>query len=287
MTGSEPTPSPQPPPRGGEGASDPAPPSLGGKGVGGLGVAIPPLVTIRGLRVERGGRHVLDGVEADLLRGKVTALIGLNGSGKTTLLRAMVREYPYRGEIVFHCGHDHSKATPEHIGYVPQKLTLDARLPLTVKDLLALALSRRPLFLGVRRALVERMKAMLTRVGIPQFLDRPVEGLSGGELQRVLLALALEPQPELLLLDEPAAGIDFRDQQKFYDLISELNRTTGVTVLLVSHELSMVSRHADHVLCLRDGKIQCQGPPAVILTPDNLAQTFGTEMQVFTHHHAH
>ena len=246
-----------------------------------------PLVTIRGLRVERGGRAVLSGVEADLLRGKVTALIGLNGSGKTTLLRAMVHEYPYHGEIQFHCGHDHTKPTPEHIGYVPQKLTLDARLPLTVKDLLALALTRRPLFLGVSRKLVERMKGMLARVGIPQFLDRPVEGLSGGELQRVLLALALEPQPELLLLDEPAAGIDFRDQQKFYDLISDLNRSTGVTVLLVSHELSMVSRHADHVLCLRDGKIQCQGPPSVILTPDNLAQTFGTEMQVFAHHHAH
>lgn len=246
-----------------------------------------PLVTIRGLRVERGGRAVLTGVEADLLRGKVTALIGLNGSGKTTLLRAMVREYPYAGDINFHCGHDHTKATPEHIGYVPQKLTLDARLPLTVKDLMALALSRRPLFLGISRKLVARMKEMLGRVGIAHFIDSPVEGLSGGELQRVLLALALEPQPELLLLDEPAAGIDFRDQQKFYDLISELNRTTGVTVLLVSHELSMVSRHADHVLCLRDGKIQCQGPPAEILTPDNLAQTFGTEMQVFSHHHSH
>jgi zinc transport system ATP-binding protein len=246
-----------------------------------------PLVTIRGLRVDRGGRPVLNGVEADLARGKVTALIGLNGSGKTTLLRAMVREYPYRGDITFHCGHDHTQPTPEHIGYVPQKLTLDAKLPLTVKDLLALALSRRPLFLGVSRKLVGRMRELLGRVGIPDHLDRPVEGLSGGELQRVLLALALEPQPELLLLDEPAAGIDFRDQQKFYDLISELNRTTGVTVLLVSHELSMVSRHADHVLCLRDGTIRCQGPPAEILTPANLAQTFGTEMQIYSHHHSH
>ena len=103
----------------------------------------------------------------------------------------------------------------------------------------------------------------------------------------MLLALAMEPQPELLLLDEPAAGIDFKDQQKFYDLIADLNRSTGVTVLLVSHELSMVSRHSDHVLCLRDGKIQCQGPPHEILTPDKLAQTFGTDMQQFVHHHPH
>src|SRR5581483_1392083 len=140
----------------------------------------------------------------------------------------------------------------------PQKLILDARLPLTVKDLLALALSHRPLFLGVSRAMAEKIHGLLGRVGMAERIDAPVDGLSGGQLQRVLLALSLEPQPELLLLDEPAAGIDFRDQQKFYDLIGGLNRKSGVTVLLVSHELSMVSRHSDHVLCLTDGKIQCQ-----------------------------
>ena len=244
----------------------------------------PPLVSIRDLRVDLGGTPILTGVSADLGRGKVTALIGLNGSGKTTLLRALVREYPYRGAVRFHCGHDHTKPTPEHIGYVPQKLILDARLPLTVKDLLALALSRRPLFLGVSKATAARIVGLLERVGMgPADLARPVEGLSGGQLQRVLLALALDPQPELLLLDEPAAGIDFKDQQKFYDLIADLNSKSGVTVLLVSHELTMVSRHADHVLCLRDGRIQCEGPPREVLTPGNLAQTFGTDMHV--HHH--
>lgn len=245
----------------------------------------PPLVSVRDLRVELGGTPILDGVSADLARGKMTALIGLNGSGKTTFLRALVREYPSRGQIRFHCGHDHSRPTPEHIGYVPQKLTLDARLPLTVKDLLALALSRRPLFLGVSRATTATIRGLLERVGMGGCEDRPVEGLSGGQLQRVLLGLALEPQPELLLLDEPAAGIDFKDQQKFYDLIADLNRISGVTVLLVSHELTMVSQHAHHVLCLRDGRIQCEGPPAEVLTPVNLAQTFGTGMHPFAHHH--
>lgn len=244
-----------------------------------------PLVSIRNLRVDLGGRPVLTGVNAQIVRGRITALIGLNGSGKTTLLRALVREYPYRGEVTFHCGHDHSRPAPEHIGYVPQRLTLDARLPVSVRDLFALTLSRRPLFLGIPRALSEKIHGMLHRVGMGGFIDAPVEGLSGGQLQRVLLALALEPNPELLLLDEPAAGIDFKDQQKFYDLISELNRSTGVTVLLVSHELSMVSRHAHHVLCLRDGTIRCEGTPAEILTPDNLAATFGTDMTPFSHTH--
>jgi zinc transport system ATP-binding protein len=242
-----------------------------------------PLVSLRDLRVELGGAPILRGVTASIPRGQVTALIGLNGSGKTTLLRALVNEYPHRGEIKFHCGHDHSKPYPEAIGYVPQRLTLDARLPLTVCDFLALTLSRRPLFLGISKRTRERCKAMLARVDVSECLDVPLEGLSGGQLQRVLLALALEPQPELLLLDEPAAGIDFRDQKKFYELIANLNRETGVTVLLVSHDLNMVQAHAHDVLCLRGGAIQCQGPPNEILTPINMSLVFGAELHMFPH----
>src|SRR5205807_8230588 len=137
------------------------------------------------------------------------------------------------------------------------------RLPLTVKDLLALALQRRPLFLGIGRKTVVRMTDLLAQVhpDPTYLLDQPVDKLSGGELQRVLLALALDPRPELLLLDEPAAGIDFQDQQGFYDLIGDLNRETGVTVVLVSHEMSVVSKLAHHVLCLKEGRIKCQGAP--------------------------
>jgi zinc transport system ATP-binding protein len=100
----------------------------------------------------------------------------------------------------------------------------------------------------------------------------------------VLLALALQPEPELLLLDEPAAGIDFKDQEKFYDLLARLNRETGVTILLVSHDLSMVSDHAHHVLCLMDGQIQCQGPPQT-LDGQMLATVFGAETAIYTHRH--
>ena len=117
---------------------------------------------------------------------------------------------------------------------------------------------------------------------MPGILDYPVDGLSGGQMQRVLLALALEPSPELLLLDEPAAGIDFRDQKKFYDLISQINDETGLTVLLVSHDLNMVYDHADHVLCLRDGCVQCQGSPEEILTSENMMLTFGANLTLQT-----
>ncbi len=242
-----------------------------------------PLVSLRELGVELGGKPILRGVTANVARGTITALIGLNGSGKTTLLRALVNEYPHKGTIQFHCGHDHSKPYPEAIGYVPQRLTLDARLPLTVGDFLALTLSRRPLFFGISKAVKAKSVAMLERVGVPECLNVPIDGLSGGQLQRVLLALAMEPQPELLLLDEPAAGIDFKDQKKFYELIASINRDIGVTVLLVSHDLNMVQTYAHDVLCLRGGSIQCQGPPSEILTPINMSLVFGAEIHMFPH----
>src|SRR5262245_15359855 len=234
------------------------------------------LVTLDDVRVELGGNAILRGVTAGLARGKITALIGLNGSGKTTLLRAILKEVPYSGRVLFHCGHDHTHPAPEHIGYVPQKLTINANLPLTVSDLMALALQRWPLFLGVLSHTRKTMEQLLERVWAPrELLTRPVAKVSGGELQRVLLALALYPNPELLLLDEPAAGIDFQTGEKFYDLLERLNRETGVTVVLVSHDLTMVSETVHHVLCLKDGRIQCQGPPQQI--PQMLSQTFGAD----------
>jgi zinc transport system ATP-binding protein len=244
------------------------------------------LITIEDLRVVLGDTQVLRGVNAKLERGKITALIGLNGSGKTTLLRAVLGEVPYSGKIRFHCGHDHTHPLPEQVGYVPQKLRFDAHMPLTVLDLLALARQKKPLFLGVKRKLREQLAGMLARVGSPpELLDRPFEKISGGEQQRVLLALALEPCPELLLLDEPAAGVDFKDQENFYDLIARLNSEKNVTILLVSHEISMVSRHAHHVFCMLDGKIECEGRPAEIVNREALGKTFGHDMGIFHHHH--
>jgi zinc transport system ATP-binding protein len=247
-----------------------------------------PLVSIRDLSVTLGGIRILRSLSADLQRGRITAVIGLNGSGKTTLLRALLKEIPYTGQVRFHCGHDHHAPTPEHIGYVPQKLKIEANLPLTVRDLLALALQKRPLFLGIARSVRRQMTHMLDQVGAPQrLLDSPVDKISGGELQRVLLGLALQPEPELLLLDEPAAGIDFQDQESFYDLISRLNRESKVTILLVSHDVSMVSQRAHHVLCLTDGSIQCQGEPSQVLSDAMLAKTFGSERAVYAHRHGH
>jgi zinc transport system ATP-binding protein len=245
------------------------------------------LATIRNLKVSLGGAEILRGVNVELEKGRITALIGLNGAGKTTLLRALINEVPWTGEIKFLCGHDHTRRPLKHVGYVPQKLRIEANLPLTVLDLFGLSLLRWPLFLGVRRKFQARTQELLCAVGAAHLIDERVESLSGGEKQRVLLALALEPRPELLLLDEPAAGIDFKMQQRFHELIARLNEETGVTVLLVSHDLSMVSRFAHHVLCLKDGRIECQGAPTAMIESGILARTFGADAALYVHgpHH--
>ncbi|MCS7016131.1 MAG: metal ABC transporter ATP-binding protein [Gemmatales bacterium] len=245
------------------------------------------LVTIRDLCVSLGGKRILHHLNTWIPRGKITALIGLNGSGKTTLLRALLGEIPYQGQIVFHCGHQHQPGQPERIGYVPQRLLFDINLPLTVSELLALGISRRPLFLGIGKSQRQRLVDLLRRVQAEHLAESPVAGLSGGELQRVLLALALEPLPELLLLDEPAAGIDFRYQGEFYNLIARLNQEQNITVLLVSHDLSVVSNSAHHVLCLRNGQILCEGPPREILSGERIGEIFGEDKAVYAHgaHH--
>ena len=244
-----------------------------------------PLVSVTNLRVELGGNEILRGLSAELTRNQITALVGTNGSGKTTLLRALLKEIPYTGDIHFHCGHDHSKPNPQHVGYVPQKLRVESNMPLTVRDLLGISLQRRPIFLGFRANLAKQMSAMLDEVGAAQaLLDKPLEKISGGELQRVLLALAMHPEPELLLLDEPAAGIDVKGQEQFYDLIGRLNRERGTTILLVSHDLSMVGQHVHRVMCLKDGLVHCQGTPQEI-SPENLRQVFGMEHSIFVHKH--
>ena len=166
---------------------------------------------IRDLRVDLGGNKILKGLNADLTRGQITALLGLNGSGKSTLLRALVKEVPYSGQIAFLCGHDHSRTAPEHVGYVPQKLHIDSNLPLTVIDLFGLSLQwRRPIFFGIRRSLRVLVRNLLTQVGAAHLIDALVEKLSGGEKQRVLLALACSRTRNCCSWTNPPRALIFR-----------------------------------------------------------------------------
>ncbi len=241
-------------------------------------------LSIRNLTVRRGGTEILCGVDADIRCGEVTALIGPNGAGKTTLLLAILGQVPYTGEIRFCRSGEHGCGAPR-IGYVPQHLPFERETPLTVLDFFAISSQRRPVFLGISAAARRSAAEDLGRAGVAHLLDRPLGKLSGGELQRVLFALALRDSPDILLLDEPVSGVDVAGGEQFCEFLSQVHRGSRFGLLLVSHDLSMVTRHADHVICL-NRRIVCQGATTEVLTAENLAAMYGEDAHLFRHGHA-
>lgn len=222
----------------------------------------------------RGGLRILDAVSATVPRGSCTAIVGPNGAGKTTLLLALLGDLPYLGRIDFP---GRAEGQRPRIGYVPQKLDFDRGQPITVREFLALGLQRRPLWFGVAGRWRRKAHDKLAQVQALHLASRRLGALSGGELQRVLLALALLQEPELLVLDEPEAGVDFHGGFIFCELLDSLRKEQHFTQLMVSHDLSTITHHATHVICLKHGVV-AEGPPKEVLTPNNLGITFGLHM---------
>ncbi|MGE5664347.1 MAG: metal ABC transporter ATP-binding protein [Deltaproteobacteria bacterium] len=236
---------------------------------------------IRNLSVRAGGMEILSGIDADIRCGEVTAVVGPNGAGKTTLLLAILGLVDYTGEIRFCRAEEHGRGAPR-IGYVPQRLDFDRNTPMTVLDFFALSSQRFPVVLGCSRSSREAARESLARAGAPHLAGRPLGKLSGGELQRVLLALALRDNPDILLLDEPVSGVDAAGEELFCDFLDQVHSASGFSLLLVSHDLSVVSRHADRVICL-NRRIVCQGATTETLTPENLAAMYGSGAHLFSH----
>lgn len=230
------------------------------------------LITAENLTVQRGGVPVLRDVSLTVTAGEIVSIIGPNGAGKTTLIRALLGlEVPSQGHL--------RRALGLRIGYVPQKLGIDPLLPLTAGRFLALWPGATPL----------RVAEVLAATGTTALALRPLAGLSGGELQRVLLARALINKPSLLVLDEPAQGLDVHAEAALYELIETLRRETGCGVLLVSHDLHLVMARTDRVLCL-NGHICCQGHPEMVRSDPAYVAMFGSSMAAFAlyqHHHDH
>jgi zinc transport system ATP-binding protein len=222
--------------------------------------------------VERGGISIVDRVTATVPKGSCTTIIGPNGAGKTTLLLALLGEIRYQGRI-----HISGNGHGPRIGYVPQRLTFDRGMPLTVSEFLAMGFQKKPLWFGIRPDLQHLSMEVLTQVKAEYLAGRQIGALSGGELQRVLLALALRQEPDLLVLDEPSAGVDFHGELIFCELLDNLRRTKGFTQLMVSHDLATVTHHATHVICLNH-KVAAEGPPRQTLTSENLTAIFGMHM---------
>ncbi len=227
---------------------------------------------INHITVRAGGETLVQDVNLHAHCGEITALIGRNGAGKSTLFKAVLGEIPHEGDVIF-TGHNGtpSKKKPR-IGYVPQSLNVEEGSPATVLDVAVTYTSRYPAFLPIPRRLRGEIAAHFARFDADDLLDKPVGRLSGGEWQRVLLAIATRPHPDMLLLDEPVSGVDEAGLLRFYQLLEQL-RKEDMVILLISHDLSFVRHHADRVVLL-DREVLAKGAPSDVFGTPAFQQAF-------------
>lgn len=229
---------------------------------------------IEHLGVHTAGRAILEDVNLTLHCGELTAIVGRNGAGKTTFMKALLGVIPYTGQVAFKGESPlRSKLSPA-IGYVPQSLALDASSPVSVEDLVTACVSRRAVWLPRRRQDRAHARAILSVTHTENLIDRRAGELSGGEIQRVMLAIAIHPVPDILLLDEPVSAVDRAGIKMFYETVSKMRREYDTTVLLISHDLDIVARHADRVVLIDHG-IAAEGTVEEVYSSTAFIETFG------------
>lgn len=233
-----------------------------------------PILSIDNLTVSYPGvrEPAIENVSFTVIEGTITMLIGPNGSGKTTILKAILGLIRSTGKIEVDGQGVQSKY--QQIGYVPQRFSFDTSFPITVSEFIALP--GNPDELNIQK--------ILSEVKLSQAEDHQLSSLSGGQLQRVLLARELLHQPKILLLDEPEAGVDIEGEEVFYHLIDELVQNHQMTALIVSHELDLVYKHADQVVCVNKQMV-CRGNPEDVLTPDVFSQLY-RHQHFYKHRHS-
>lgn len=232
-----------------------------------------PILEVKNLRVVYGREEILSDISFYLNQGETLAVIGPNGSGKTTLFKAILNIIPYEGEVNIN--------KDIRIGYVPQKLDIERDLPITVEEFLLL---KKGMLGKYSQHLTHTVQEALDFVHLPvSFAKKKFSDLSSGELQRVMISWALIDHPDLLLFDEPTASVDVAGQETIYDLLDSLREQEKFTLLLISHDLTVVYRYATKVICLN--KIQvCFGTPHEVLTTEELRKLYG-EPKFYTHTH--
>jgi len=231
-----------------------------------------PVLSVKDLSVTFGRRAIIRNLSFEVYEGDCVAIIGPNGAGKTVLLRALLHLIPYTGEILW--------SRNARLGYVPQKIAADRQLPFSARDLLAAKAGH----LKLPSAELEQVS---TELGLTnELLSASIGTLSGGQFQKLLIAFALLGQPNVLLFDEPTASLDELTEERIYEQLHSLQKDKSMTILLVSHDLSVVYRYANMVLCLSKGK-PCMGPPKEILTPAMLQDLYAAPSQYYQHIHEH
>ena len=233
-------------------------------------------IEMKDISVISGEDTLLDHVNLTFHCGELTALIGKNGAGKTTLLRTLLGERHYKGKISFTDHHGTVLPVPK-IGYVPQHLDFDKSMPVSVADFIAAAKGGNAVWFGKNKKMKESIRKMLDDMECGYLADRRLGALSGGEMQRVLLALATDPVPDLLVLDEPVSGVDVAGLDLFYKRIMELRDKQHMAVLLVSHDLGLIRKYADKVVLL-DKTVVAEGEADEVFKTEAFKEAFGFQL---------
>jgi zinc transport system ATP-binding protein len=226
------------------------------------------ILKVKNLIVELDGEKIIYNLSFEVKEGDVVTILGPNGAGKTVLLRALLGILPYKGEIKWKEG--------IKVGYVPQRLPFIKDIPMSIEE-----------FFKLKGAKDKEIKEILNSVGLSDdFLEKKINDLSSGQFQRILVAFALLKNPEVLLFDEPMTGIDISGQESIYKLLERLKKEKNLTILLVTHDLSVVFKFSNYVICLNKCPI-CQGIPKEILTLESLQKLYGEELRFYQHYHQH
>ncbi|MBD2450832.1 metal ABC transporter ATP-binding protein [Nostoc sp. FACHB-152] len=252
------------------------------------------ILTVEGLTVYQGNYLALRDVSFELLPGTDTAIVGPNGAGKSTLVKAILELIPRSAGKIEIFGRPITKlgGLRHFLGYMPQNFIFDRSFPISVNELIGLGWTKEvqkqdSLFTKFWKRNIEKTTAVteaLQRTGVYHLRHQSIGTLSGGQLKRLLLAYCLVMPRKLLVLDEAFAGVDMQGAADFYVLLNELKQEEGWTILQVSHDIDMVSRHCDRVLCLNQ-TVVCTGQPEIALSPENLLATYGPGFSRYHHHH--
>ena len=231
---------------------------------------------IEHLGVVAGREEILRDVNLHLHCGELTAIVGRNGAGKSTFMKALLDVIPHTGTITFESARKSKffSAVKPRFGYVPQSLAVDEASPVSVEDLVLSCISKKPVWLPHSKADKQKAYEILRMTNAQSLADRRVCDLSGGEIQRVMLSLAITPVPDILLLDEPVSGVDRTGLKDFYDLVSSLRRDYDITILLITHDLDLVAKHADRIVFINKNSA-VSGTVAEIYGSKEFIKVFG------------